>query len=1338
MAITSFDLFFDKNTTKSSCSKSSNLNTFSSMKIDYTTNTSLASSNVKHDKSKIDKYISPYICEDRVQRVSRVNEKRFQNKNNGFMSSFPLAINIYKANSDEFKSAKKCSKKVKKSVLTLPNETAPLPHSCTVSDMNDSEYFNDDKEELRPKMRKAIQNKRKSRLRSRPNNLHDKDVKYCSKLDIQMEKSFKDTGTKLAGDDNRNLKRTQKKPLRAKSDFNAHDVWSLLRRAEHFNFIPSPPLSQDSSLVSIKKNKRKKNKQRSNRNDSRFIETRTEEFAYITSFVGNPQNSCSLSSFDRITVIEKQNEIQTISNEIEKGEADKSTIPFLFHCDNGKTQNTSKSKKSKSKPSRIQINNSEKSNEHCSHNKLQRPIAIQRNDVTLKGRDKKHQSNEIDMQNNIESNKNSFIEINLNNEFNMTQSNQCNDLDNYCNLSEKSESSNEDIIEINIANKNIHEDESKQHITGITKVVFSKGQNVLSTKQSTVSKPDFLKKAHLSSSTPVNPINSKVNQSSIKLSEIKRKLNKLKFPLVILGKDQLSSTITVENYDPPQFAGLDDHIWPFMQNWYAIDGPNLVDDIISNVNYKYQSLNRNNETTNTRGINNSNIISSSSKVENKRNDLLSDRNDTSLKKPIPNEKPIHRIKNRMMQFIHKKTIPEHEIYNTKNFDQKPDRHIKVSSHRIDVGTNTINNLVLSKQHLMTKNDLHIFKNVPPLTTISINNNGKTKSKWASDFIENVIRKIRNGVYYCQEEKDKFKEYRKTTKDEGVQTEAEKSQIINYSVSNQTSTEENTVSENNDSDLPIPGFDNRFSDLEIETLNNFNQVAVKHCLANIIIQFDVALSFENNQVLQLKQPYTCTPITLIKNQPTVFKCKTSIINAILPAELCSILPRLMKKIMNHNLSLSTPVVDKVNSNLSTISEFSRLESDDLNGSLMPVQINQVAKINVVNDGQFSSKMISNNISRNLKIKYHKSFDLIDIRGILTTNINLLPVEHINHIHLCNYSPKPSMVDNIIQSPKKLPNTCRTLQLYQFSSKKLLHSSDNYSFMRIVETILGSRNIIFNLNISHKNILKVVFYKNPFMIAFGTTMNPDINVLNFTNTDINIHDLHSDKRNENEDNFVVTSHLNNFYPAKAKTDRNDYSHTSKPEKRKSVAEFCINNTRNKKRGFVKLYKKCKSMSSISGNRTSTNLNKITNLEEFCLALGSGKMLSAVLDGNAERKILSAIKEMKNWINDITARQALLVLLLANKKDTPNLVRYRPIILQGIAVNRITRISELDMEIEVIERENLNKFIQASDYQKPFDESSERLLKSLLVKRKKLNPSYLRVMARYVGLGLLKSSK
>lgn len=67
------------------------------------------------------------------------------------------------------------------------------------------------------------------------------------------------------------------------------------------------------------------------------------------------------------------------------------------------------------------------------------------------------------------------------------------------------------------------------------------------------------------------------------------------------------------------------------------------------------------------------------------------------------------------------------------------------------------------------------------------------------------------------------------------------------------------------------------------------------------------------------------------------------------------------------------------------------------------------------------------------------------------------------------------------------------------------------------------------------------------------------------------------------------------------------------------------------------------------------------------------------------------MKSWITDINPTQAFLVLLLINKKDTPNLVRFRPVLLQGIAVNRITRANELDMEIEVIEREHLNRLTQ-----------------------------------------------
>ncbi|KAJ2949533.1 hypothetical protein O0L34_g15454 [Tuta absoluta] len=200
--------------------------------------------------------------------------------------------------------------------------------------------------------------------------------------------------------------------------------------------------------------------------------------------------------------------------------------------------------------------------------------------------------------------------------------------------------------------------------------------------------------------------------------------------------------------------------------------------------------------------------------------------------------------------------------------------------------------------------------------------------------------------------------------------------------------------------------------------------------------------------------------------------------------------------------------------------------------------------------------------------------------------------------------------------------------------------------------------------------------------------------------------------------------------------------------------------KKKSYMNLYKKCKS--SNDGDGCYMRLSNISNMEGFATALGAAKTFCGVFDENASQKILSCVEEMKQWINYISPSQALLVLLLANKKETPNLLRFRPVLLQGIAVNRITRVTELDMEIEVIERENMQlseregiTYIPASvanqdslldellwiakttasDYQKPFDETSERLLRALLGKRKKLNASYLRVMARYVGLGLLK---
>lgn len=272
MAITSYEYVSDRNGPKSSCSKYSNIkNPLSSTKISCTTNSSLTSNN-KCNKTKINKYISPYFSDDRIQLLSRVTEKRFLHKNHEFMSSFPLAVNIYKANSDDLRSSKRFSKKVKKSVLTLPNEPTPLPQECTVSDMNDSEYFNDDKVSIKPKLKKkrVVQSRKKSRVRNSQIDLYESNAKNYSQIGNNLHKSSKDV-VNFTGGDVEKLKRSANNNATHKSNRNAHDVWTLLRNINHFKFVPSPPVSQESSVISvIKVKKRKNNKQRTNRKDTRY------------------------------------------------------------------------------------------------------------------------------------------------------------------------------------------------------------------------------------------------------------------------------------------------------------------------------------------------------------------------------------------------------------------------------------------------------------------------------------------------------------------------------------------------------------------------------------------------------------------------------------------------------------------------------------------------------------------------------------------------------------------------------------------------------------------------------------------------------------------------------------------------------------------------------------------------------------------------------------------------------------------------------------------------------------------------------------------------------------
>lgn len=183
----------------------------------------------------------PFLRSDKIQTISRVTERRYLQG-----SLYPFALSIYKANSDEFKTPKR-NKKIKKSVHTLPNYQGPRPQACTVSDMNESEYFNREDETIQSKLRKKM-SLRKKRTRRSNYEYYDRDAQHCSDLERSSTEIIKNFG----GDGKRFVK-SWDMHLKSKNDLTSQDMWTVLRNINKFQFKPSPRVSNESLGVSPKK-----------------------------------------------------------------------------------------------------------------------------------------------------------------------------------------------------------------------------------------------------------------------------------------------------------------------------------------------------------------------------------------------------------------------------------------------------------------------------------------------------------------------------------------------------------------------------------------------------------------------------------------------------------------------------------------------------------------------------------------------------------------------------------------------------------------------------------------------------------------------------------------------------------------------------------------------------------------------------------------------------------------------------------------------------------------------------------------------------------------------------
>ncbi|XP_052742526.1 uncharacterized protein LOC112052441 [Bicyclus anynana] len=1334
MAIKTYEKLIEKNGPKSSSiSKFSNKNSQLTMKIDYTADDSISNCISKSDTYKRKINASPYLTEDRNDMLSRITEQRLvSKKTTDFISSYPMAVNIYKASSDEFKALKK-SKKVKKSVLTLPNQPAPLPQVCTVSDMNESEYC--ENKEMKPKKKRTTQSKRKSRI-SKPMQIFNRDAEYCSRLNIDLDSSSTDMINQFPGDGKKSIKRRSK--VVRTPDNNVHDVWAMVRKLNNLRFMPTPPFSEE-SIISLKKNGA--NKRRNNQMDTKVIETHTtEEFTYFTSLDDKSAHN-SQSSLDCITVIGKQDDYQEFCEENNNNKAPL-TIKNQKNIKKGKAKSILNSSKN-IRRGKDNVENFHQDNMNLKHNNdnpkySQKKVLNQNNKIILTHDFSKN--TELGCQNTKKVEK------------------EYNESDDQVHLCGKSDSIIGDFIKSFDGSTITFEDtsnkisfcESHGHINGITKVVLSKGQNEVEAKK--ISEPK--RNTYLRTSMPSAILRPKSTQANIK-----KRLANIQFPLVILEKDQLTSApFHVTHYEPPQFEGLDKAGWPFMKSWQK---PAIINSKQENTNYVNDK-----SSTQVKKANENNIR----KIPKEHSYLPSKDRDISVPGPPTNTskinikaqktKPIQQFKERMLQFLHRKSSDDD---NRKYMPKDHTKQQKSPNDDVNIARNAQGNFMLTNdQGKITYNDGNkAINHVPSKMKLPW-----SKGRLASEFIDNVMKKIKSGVYYNQDEKYLLKKRSHITREYSVQTEMNLTQYDFCENFNQKSNQNPNIEEICDTcDQAIPGFDDNpiQSDLQLETINK-SKIAIKHCVTNIVVQFDVVMPYDVNNILHEIQSASCIPLTVSESHPKVFKAKTMIVNAILPAELCSILPNTMKKVIVDSQLLK--IFDKGETRLSSGSTLP--QTANLIKHFMPLPIDDSPKSKILRQGKFSNTIIAKNSSHEKIISSGTFQDFCTQQ-----KNNLLPNIHKNqsltyYIHPIIH-PISLPIFESDNSSKLVPETddnsvhqstssCTELQPYQSNYENgsvSLNNIESVSFKLIDQDFSIQVNILvnpFNGVLSYKNISTIM------SIGVYTEESKANCVLSGMTLDSLYNGI---RQHISKGNKTVTNMLK---PKVAKCTQ--VSEIKKFENCKTSVKYCVPNNSNKKRTFNKLYKKCKSASNISIERTSTSLKKLRNLDDFFLAIGSAKTLASAIDGSAEKKILSSIKELKHWINEITPRQALLILLLANKKDTSNLVRYRPVILQGIAVNRITRATELDMEIEVIEKEKLNLLspyegisylpasvenqdnlfeelywiakTTASDYQRPFDESSERLLKSLLEKRKKLNPSYLRVMARYVGLGLLKTPK
>lgn len=246
-------------------------------------------------------------------------------------------------------------------------------------------------------------------------------------------------------------------------------------------------------------------------------------------------------------------------------------------------------------------------------------------------------------------------------------------------------------------------------------------------------------------------------------AEIKKRLNHLKFPIVVLGKDQVSSPMEIFDYNPPQFDGLDSHIWPFMVEWTKKNTEGLIERVTDNLRKVSFEVHKK--------PNNTCVQLPGSKKSEKRF-LQQGENTACPFVPKKEKKPMRHFKDKMIKFLYKNPSPC-------NIEETKDAKC-TKTEKIDACTEPI--IEVLAEPLEQKNSMYTLENKPndilffsdPQKPKEILNllqkqtknmfmsnrhrsyprrmgymNGSRSDHW--NFIDSIIRKVRSGVYYNYDE-----------------------------------------------------------------------------------------------------------------------------------------------------------------------------------------------------------------------------------------------------------------------------------------------------------------------------------------------------------------------------------------------------------------------------------------------------------------------------------------------------------------------------------------------------------------------------------------------------------